>query len=245
MKAGGSRYPASVETVQNNWHTIMWDGHAVFKAAVSKMSDVSVEMMERHNLKGEDIRFLVPHQANLRIIDATARRMGLEHEKCMINIDRNGIVNVSAKDLGTGNEQKVTITSSTNLTEDEINQRVKEAEQYAAEDKKRKEEVETLNHADSMIFEVDKQLKELGDKLSAEDKATVENELAEFKKVRETNDAEQIKNAMEAFTQKVYAVFGKIYQQQGAGDPNAQANGAQNADNASSDGASDADYDVH
>ena len=90
MKAGGSRYPASVETVQNNWHTIMWDGHAVFKAAVSKMSDVSVEMMERHNLKGEDIRFLVPHQANLRIIDATARRMGITQDKCMINIDRNG-----------------------------------------------------------------------------------------------------------------------------------------------------------
>ena len=170
---------------------------------------------------------------------------GVPQIEVSFNIDRNGIVNVSAKDLGTGNEQKVTITSSTNLTEDEINQRVKEAEQYAAEDKKRKEEVETLNHADSMIFEVDKQLKELGDKLSAEDKATVENELAEFKKVRETNDAEQIKNAMEAFTQKVYAVFGKIYQQQGAGDPNAQANGAQNADNASSDGASDADYDVH
>ena len=170
---------------------------------------------------------------------------GVPQIEVTFNIDRNGIVNVSAKDLGTGNEQKVTITSSTNQTEDEINQRVKEAEQYAAEDKKRKEEVETLNHADSMIFEVDKQLKELGDKLSAEDKATVENELAEFKKVRETNDAEQIKNAMEAFTQKVYAVFGKIYQQQGAGDPNAQANGAQNADNASSDGASDADYDVH
>ena len=170
---------------------------------------------------------------------------GVPQIEVTFNIDRNGIVNVSAKDLGTGNEQKVTITSSTNLTEDEINQRVKEAEQYAAEDKKRKEEVETLNHADSMIFEVDKQLKELGDKLSAEDKATVENELAEFKKVRETNDAEQIKNTMEAFTQKVYAVFGKIYQQQGAGDPNAQANGAQNADNASSDGASDADYDVH
>ena len=90
MKAGGSRYPASIETVQNNWHTIMWDGHAVFKAAVSKMSDVSVEMMERHNLKGEDIRFLVPHQANLRIIDATARRMGITQDKCMINIDKFG-----------------------------------------------------------------------------------------------------------------------------------------------------------
>ena len=171
---------------------------------------------------------------------------GVPQIEVTFNIDRNGIVNVSAKDLGTGNEQKVTITSSTNLTEDEINQRVKEAEQYAAEDKKRKEEVETLNRADSMIFEVDKQLKVLGDKLSAEDKATVEHELAEFKKVRETNDAEQIKNATEAFTQKVYAVFGKIYQQQqGAGDPNAQAGGAQNANNASADGASDADYDVH
>ncbi len=172
---------------------------------------------------------------------------GVPQIEVTFNIDRNGIVNVSAKDLGTGNEQKVTITSSTNLSEDEIKQRVKEAEQYAAEDKKRKEEVETLNHADSMIFEVDKQLKELGDKLSAEDKATVENELAEFKKVRETNDAAQIKTAMEAFTQKVYAVFGKIYQQQQAQDPNAQAGGYQagNAQDATSDGASDADYDVH
>jgi len=160
------------------------------------------------------------------------------------NIDRNGIVNVSAKDLGTGNEQKVTITSSTNLSEDEINQRVKEAEQYAAEDKKRKEEVETLNRADSMIFEIEKQMRELGDKLSAEDKATVESELAEFKKVRETNNAEQIKTAMETFTQKVYAVFGKIYQQQQAQDPNAGA-GYQQAQDASSDGAADADYDIH
>lgn len=90
MKAGGSRYPASIETVQNNWHTITWDGPAIFKAAVSKMSDVSVEIMEKHNLTGEDVRFLVPHQANLRIIDATARRMGIGKEKCMINIDRNG-----------------------------------------------------------------------------------------------------------------------------------------------------------
>jgi len=168
---------------------------------------------------------------------------GVPQIEVTFNIDRNGIVNVSAKDLGTGNEQKVTITSSTNLSEDEINQRVKEAEQYAAEDKKRKEEVETLNHADSMIFEIEKQMRELGDKLSAEDKATVEAELAEFKKVRETNDAAQIKTAMEAFTQKVYAVFGKIYQQQ-AQDPNAGA-GYQQAQDATNDGAADADYDVH
>ena len=172
---------------------------------------------------------------------------GVPQIEVKFDIDRNGIVNVSAKDLGTGNEQKVTITSSTNLSEDEINQRVKEAEQYAAEDKKRKEEVETLNHADSMIFEVDKQLKELGDKLSAEDKATVENELAEFKKVRESNNAEQIKAAMESFTQKVYAVFGKIYQQQQAQNPNGQPGGYQAGpqDAGSSDGAADADYDIH
>ncbi len=99
MKAGGSRYPASKETVENNWHTITWDGPAIFKAAVLKMADVSIEMMQRHNLKSEDIRFLVPHQANRRIIDATARRMGLPQDKCMINIDRNG--NTSAATIPT------------------------------------------------------------------------------------------------------------------------------------------------
>ncbi len=90
MKAGGSRYPASEETLRNNWHTITQDGQAVFKAAVSNMADVSVEVMERNNLTADDIRYLVPHQANLRIIDATANRMGLTREKCMINIDRTG-----------------------------------------------------------------------------------------------------------------------------------------------------------
>ena len=97
-----------------------------------------------------------------------------------------------------------------------------------------------------MIFEVDKQLKELGDKLSAgEDKASVENEAGRVQEGSRDQRRGADQEAMEAFTQKVYAVFGKIHQQQGAGDPNAQANNAQNADNASSDGASDADYDVH
>ncbi len=90
MKAGGSRYPASEETLRNNWHTITQDGQAVFKAAVSNMADVAVEVMDRNNLKSEDIRYLVPHQANLRIIDATAKRMGITADKCMINIDRTG-----------------------------------------------------------------------------------------------------------------------------------------------------------
>ncbi len=90
MKAGGSRYPASQETLDNNWHTITQDGQAVFKAAVSNMADVAAAVMERNHLTGDDVRYLVPHQANMRIIDATARRMGINREKCMINIDRNG-----------------------------------------------------------------------------------------------------------------------------------------------------------
>ncbi len=90
MKAGGSRYPASEETLRNNWHTITQDGQAVFKAAVSNMADVAVEVMERNSLTSDDIRYLVPHQANLRIIDATARRMGIGADKCMINIDTCG-----------------------------------------------------------------------------------------------------------------------------------------------------------
>ncbi len=90
MKGGGSRYPATHESVDNKWHTITQDGQNVFKAAVTNMADVSEDIMNRNHLTANDIRFLVPHQANLRIIDATAKRMGLEREKCMINIDRNG-----------------------------------------------------------------------------------------------------------------------------------------------------------
>ena len=169
---------------------------------------------------------------------------GVPQIEVTFNIDRNGIVNVSAKDLATGNEQKVTITASTNLSEEEIQQRVKEAEQFAAEDKKNKEQVETVNRADSLIYDTEKQLKDLGDKLSDADKTEVQNELDAFKKVRETNDTEQIKSAMENFTQKVYQVFGKIYQQQQAQQPGADANPNAGGQQPNDDGTVDADYDV-
>ena len=90
MKAGGSAYPPTVETVLKKWHKVYQEGQAVFKAAVTHMADTSVELMERNNLTPDNIRYLVPHQANMRIIDATAKRMGLPQEKCMINIDRYG-----------------------------------------------------------------------------------------------------------------------------------------------------------
>jgi 3-oxoacyl-[acyl-carrier-protein] synthase-3 len=90
MKAGGSAYPATAETVAKKWHYVYQEGQPVFKAAVSNMADVSVEIMERNHLTADDVRYLVPHQANMRIIEATAARMGLERDKCMINIDKYG-----------------------------------------------------------------------------------------------------------------------------------------------------------
>lgn len=90
MKAGGSAYPASRETLKRGWHTIYQEGQAVFKAAVSKMAEAALEVMKRNGLTADNISYLVPHQANLRIIDATARRMGLPADKCMINIERYG-----------------------------------------------------------------------------------------------------------------------------------------------------------
>ena len=90
MKAGGSAYPSTAETVANKWHYVHQEGQAVFKAAVSNMADVSVEIMERNHLTADDIHYLVPHQANIRIIEATAHRMGLSREKCMINIQKYG-----------------------------------------------------------------------------------------------------------------------------------------------------------
>jgi 3-oxoacyl-[acyl-carrier-protein] synthase-3 len=90
MKAGGSAYPASKETLRRGWHTIYQEGQPVFKAAVSRMSEAALEIMSRNGLTADDIRYLVPHQANMRIIDATARRMGLPADKCMLNIQRYG-----------------------------------------------------------------------------------------------------------------------------------------------------------
>ncbi|HIS92642.1 MAG TPA: molecular chaperone DnaK [Candidatus Alectryocaccomicrobium excrementavium] len=150
---------------------------------------------------------------------------GVPQIEVTFDIDANGIVHVSAKDLGTGNEQKITITASTNLSEEEIKKAVDDAAKYANEDKKRKEEVETFNQADQLIYSTEKTLKELGDKLTDADKAKVNDELERFKKTREGNNAEEIKKAMESFTQETYAIFGKVYQQQqqgNGGDQNQQ-----------------------
>ena len=200
----------------------------VFSTAADGQTSVEIHVLQGERPMAYDNKTL----GRFQLTGIPAAPRGVPQIEVTFNIDRNGIVNVSAKDLGSGNEQKVTITASTNMTEDEINQRVKEAEQFAEQDKKKKEEIETFNHADSLIYELEKQLRENGDKLSSEDKATVQNEIDAFKKVREGNNADEIKSAMETMTQKVYAIFGKIYQQQGAqgGQPGPDQGGASYGD---------------
>ena len=161
---------------------------------------------------------------------APARR-GIPQIEVTFDIDANGIVNVSAKDLGTGKEQHITITASSNMSKEDIDKAVKEAEMYAAEDAKRKEEVDIRNQGDQMVYQTEKTVEELGDKLDASEKAEVESKLAALKQALTGTDSAAIKSATEALTQVFYKISEKLYQQaggpQGAGfDPN-QAGGPQ------------------
>ena len=219
--------------------TIPTQKSQVFSTAADGQTTVEIHVLQGERPMAYDNKTL----GRFQLTGIPAAPRGVPQIEVTFNIDRNGIVNVSAKDLGTGNEQKVTITASTNMTEEEIQARVKEAEQFAEADKQKKDEIETLNHADSLIYEMEKQLKDNGDKLSDEDKATVQSEIDSFKKVREGNNAAEIKTAMEALTQKVYAIFGKLYQQQG-GAPEAGAQSGPEAGSQNADGSFNADGSV-
>ena len=143
---------------------------------------------------------------------------GVPQIEVTFDIDANGIVHVSAKDLGTGRSQDITITASTNMSDDEIDKAVKEAEQFAAEDKKKKEDIEVRNNGDSLVYQTEKTMKDLGDKISADDRKNLEAKVADLKKALEGTDSAMIKTATETLTQASYEVFGKAYQaQQGAG----------------------------
>ncbi|MDD7412163.1 MAG: molecular chaperone DnaK [bacterium] len=209
--------------------TIPTSKSQIFSTAADGQTSVDV-----HVLQGE--REMAAYNKTLGRFQLTGiapAPRGVPQIEVKFDIDTNGIVHVSAKDLGTGNVQNITITSSGNLSEDEIKKACEDAERFAAEDKARKEEVETLNQADNAIYQTEKTMKELGDKLSAEDKAAVESELAEFKKVREGGKAAEIKTAMEQFQQKTYEIFGKVYaaaQQAQQAQGGAQGQSAENDD---------------
>lgn len=224
----------------------------VFSTAADGQTSVEI-----HVLQGE--REMAQYNKSLGKFQLTGiapAPRGVPQIEVSFDIDANGIVHVTAKDLGTGNEQNITITASTNLSEDEINRAVKEAEQFANEDKKRKDEVETRNHADTLVYETEKTMKELGDKIAESDKSRINAEVENVKSALNGSDSEAIKAATEKLTEVSYEVFGKIYQQQAqqnggaAGfDPNAGAagsgnNGGSNSSNGSDDGVVDADYEV-
>ena len=220
--------------------TIPTSKSQVFSTAADGQTTVEIHVLQGERQMAYDNKTL----GRFQLTGIAPAPRGVPQIEVTFSIDNNGIVNVSAKDKATGNEQQITITASTNLSEEEINQRVKEAEEFAEQDKKRKEEVETLNHADSLIYETEKTLRENGDKLSEEDKNAVQSEIDAFKKVRESNNAEEIKGAMESFTQKVYAVFGKLYQQQAGQAGNPMDNAGSEAGTTNDDGSVNADGSV-
>ena len=202
----------------------------VFSTAADGQTSVEV-----HVLQGE--RDMAQYNKTLGRFSLTGiapAPRGVPQIEVTFDIDANGIVKVSAKDMGTGNEQKITITASSNLSEEDIDKAVKDAEKYAEEDKKRKEEVETRNNAESMVYQCEKTLGEIGDKIDAADKSDIEAEINKVKEALKGTDAEAIKKASDELQQKFYKVSEKMYQQAnpqgaqgGAGfNPNdAQANG--------------------
>lgn len=167
---------------------------------------------------------------------------GVPQIEVTFDIDANGIVNVSAKDLGTGREQKITITSSTNLTEEEIQEKIKEAERYAEEDRKRKEAVEIRNNADTMVYQTEKTLKELEGKISDSEKKKVQEKLDQLKKALEGDNVEEIKAKTEELSQEFYSISQKLYQQ--ANTQGTQTGAAGTEANKKDDDVVDADYEV-
>ncbi len=170
---------------------------------------------------------------------------GIPQIEVTFDIDANGIVNVSAKDLGTGKEQKISITASTNMSKDDIDKAVKEAEAFAEEDKKRKEEVELRNSADQMVYQTEKSMNEFGDKVTEDEKASVTPKIEALKKALEGTDTEAIKNAQEELQKAFYAVAERVYKEQGAAAQQAGADvqgEGTNAAGGTDDNVVDADY---
>ena len=181
----------------------------VFSTAADNQTSVEVNV-----LQGE--REMAAYNKSLgrfQLDGIAPARRGVPQIEVTFDIDANGIVNVSAKDLGTGKEQHITITSSTNMSKEDVEKAVREAEQYAAEDAKRKEEIDTRNQGDQMVYQTERTLEELGDKVDAAEKAEVESKLNELKETLKGSDTAAIKAATEALTQVFYKLSEKMYQQ--------------------------------
>ena len=217
----------------------------VFSTAADNQTSVEVNVLQGEREMAQYNKSL----GRFHLDGIAPARRGVPQIEVTFDIDANGIVNVSAKDLGTGKEQHITITSSTNMSKEDIDKAVKEAEMYAAEDAKRKEEIDVRNQGDQMVYQTEKTLNEMGDKLDAADKSEVESKLTALKTALTGTDTAAIKAATEELTQAFYKVSEKMYQAaggaQGAGfDPNQAAGGAQGGTSGNGQNYYDADYTV-
>ena len=211
----------------------------IFSTAADGQTSVEV-----HVLQGE--REMAAYNKTLGRFQLTGippAPRGVPQIEVTFDIDANGIVHVSAKDTATGNEQKVSITASTNLTEEDINRAVRDAEEHASEDKKRKEEVEVKNNEESLIYNSQKTLDELGDKISSEEKAKVQTEIDNLKKKVEGNNIEEIKEGTDKLTKVFYEISEKLYKANGANAGAAEGQTA-GAEEAKEGEVYDADYKV-
>ena len=219
----------------------------VFSTAADGQTSVEIHVVQGERQMAADNKTL----GRFTLSGIAPAPRGIPQIEVTFDIDANGIVKVSAMDKGTGKEANITITASTNLSDEEVDRAVKEAERFAEEDKKRKESIETKNNADQLAYQTEKQLEELGDKISADDKAKITAKLDALKAVKDGEDLEAIKKATEELTQEFYAISSKMYADaqgaagaQGAGfDPNNMGGNA-NHGPAHDDNVVDADFEV-
>ncbi|HII4492137.1 TPA: molecular chaperone DnaK [Clostridium perfringens] len=219
----------------------------IFSTAADNQTSVEIHVVQGERQMAADNKTL----GRFTLSGIAPAPRGIPQIEVTFDIDANGIVKVSATDKATGKEANITITASTNLSDDEIDKAVKEAEQFAEEDKKRKEDIEVKNNAEQIVYQTEKTLSELGDKVSAEEKSEIEAKIEEVKKVKDGDDIEAIKKAMEDLTQAFYKVSEKLYQQNGGAqgegfDPNNMggANAGAGAANSNDDNVVDADFEV-
>ena len=222
----------------------------IFSTAADNQSAVDINVLQGEREFAKDNKQL----GTFRLDGIAPAPRGIPQIEVTFDIDQNGIVHVTAKDLGTGKEQDIKITASTNMSKDDIDKAVKEAEQYAEEDKKRREEVDSKNNAESLCFQCENALKEFGDKVPADEKSAIESKIADLRSAVGSNDAAAIKAKTDDLQQAFYALSSKMYQQNGGqpgADPNMGGVGFGGADpnmggnpngGANDDGVVDADF---
>ena len=217
--------------------TIPTSKSQIFSTAADNQPAVDIHILQGERPMAADNKTL----GNFQLTNIPAAPRGVPQIEVTFDIDANGIVNVKAKDLGTNKEQSITITSSTNLSDDEIDKMVKEAEANKAADEKRKEEADTKNEAEQLIFMTEKSIKDLGDKVDEKDKEEAEDLIKDLKEAMDKNDIDDIKAKKDKLNEKAMALGAKVYEE-AAKKAQAEQNNSDNSDDKKDNDVKDADY---